>query len=106
MPTLIAISRDSGYADRLRQYRVMCDGAEIGRISNGESAEFPASPGAHSLVLKVDWCSSNEVRFSIGTGQVLRFGCGSSLRGLRLFLAIYYVLFARERYLWLRQNGT
>jgi hypothetical protein len=105
MSTLIAISRDTGYADRLRKYRVICDGAEIGRISEGTSTEFAISPGPHCLLLKVDWCSSNEATFSIGTDQVLRFSCGSSLRGLRVLLAIYYLLFARKRYLWLRQDG-
>ena len=106
MPTLIAISRDSGYADRLRKYRVVCDATEIGRISDGESAEFAVSPGAHRLVLKVDWCSSEEVHFNIGTDQVVHFSCGSSLRGFRLFLAMYYVLFARARYLWLRPSSN
>jgi hypothetical protein len=82
MPTRIAISRDTGYADRLRRYRVVCDGAEIGQIVNGTSAEFTVSPGAHRLILRVDWCSSNEVQFTIAPDQALQFACGSSLRGV------------------------
>jgi hypothetical protein len=103
--TAISISRDSGYADRLRVYRVLCDDAEIGRIANGASANFEVSPGAHRLILRVDWCSSNEVNFTIGNGQTVGFACGSTLRGFRLFLALYYIVFARSRYLWLRQGG-
>jgi hypothetical protein len=37
MNAAIALSRGSGYADRLRAYRVMLDGVEVGRIRNGET---------------------------------------------------------------------
>jgi hypothetical protein len=103
---LLAISRDTGYADQLRDYRVVCDGVELGRISAGTSREFAISPGTHRLVLKIDWCTSNELAFSIGIEQLLRFSCGSNLRGLRLLLAFYYATLGRTRYLWLRQDGT
>jgi hypothetical protein len=102
---LVAISRDTGYADQLRDYRVVCDGVELGRISAGASREFTVAPGTHRLLLKIDWCTSNEVAFSIGAEQVVRFSCGSNLRGLRLLLAFYYATLGRRRYLWLRQDG-
>ncbi|MDR0770450.1 MAG: hypothetical protein LBE75_04545 [Burkholderiales bacterium] len=105
MSALITVSRDSGYADYLRKYRVICDGVEIGQIANGKSAKFTISTGAHSLVIKIDWCGSNEVHFNIDTGQSLHFDCGSNLRGWRLFLASYYGLFARNKYLWLRRQA-
>lgn len=106
MPALISISRDSGYADRWRDYRVVCDDKEIGRISNGASTKFTISPGPHRLILKIDWGSSNEVSFSISSDQVLTFSCGSNLRGLKLLFSLYYATFAHDRYLWLRQDGT
>src|SRR5258708_30775305 len=102
----VSISRDAGYADRLRDYRVVCDGVEIGRIANGASGTFEVAPGTHRLVLLVDWCSSNEVSFTIADGETLSLSCGSSLRGFRLLLAIYYATFARKRYLWLRQAAS
>jgi hypothetical protein len=104
--TAISISRDSGYADRFRAYSVVCDDAEIGRIRNGTSANFELAPGTHRLMLKVDWCSSNEVSFTIDAGQKVSFSCGSNLRGFRVLLAIYYIVFARTRYLWLRRGGV
>jgi len=58
MSASITLSRGTGYADRLRSYRVMLDGKEIGRIGNGETKSFPVGPGQHELVVKIDWCSS------------------------------------------------
>jgi hypothetical protein len=97
----ITISRDSGYADRIRSYRVVVDDLEIGKINNGESKTFSIEPGAHHLVLKIDWCSSNTVLFDLPPDGTMHFECGSNLRGVNLFLGIYYAFFARDQYLWL-----
>ena len=103
MNASITLSRGTGYADRLRAYRVMLDGEEIGRIGNGETKSFPVLPGKHQLAVKIDWCGSNDVTFSLSSGGSLTFLCDSTLRGLRLLGALYYALFARKKYLWLRQ---
>jgi hypothetical protein len=100
----ITISRDSGYADRLRAYRVVVDDSEVGTLNNGESKTFSIEPGPHALVLKIDWCSSNTVRFDLPENGSVQFKCGSNLRGVNLLLSIYYVLFARDQYLWLSSS--
>jgi len=100
----ITISRDSGYADRIRSYRVVVDDSEIGTINNGDSKTFSIEPGAHQLVLKIDWCSSNTISFELPPSAAVHFECGSNLRGVNLFLGIYYAFFARDQYLWLRHG--
>lgn len=100
--TTISVSRDSGYADRLRDYRVLLDGAEIGRLGNGTAKNFEIPSGQHQLMIKVDWGRSNIVVFDFGDSQSARFLCGSNLRGWRLALAIYYMSFGFRNYLWLR----
>jgi hypothetical protein len=87
----------------LRDYRVILDGQEIGRIGNGETKSFTIASGQHQIAVKIDWCSSNELTFSLSPDGSLVFQCDSKLRGLRLLGAIYYVLFARKSYLWLKQ---
>lgn len=106
MSAAITLSRGSGYADRLRDYRVILDGQEIGRLGNGESKSFPVASGQHQLAVKIDWCSSNELTFSVSPDGRLTFQCDSKLRGLRLLGAVYYVLFARKSYLRLKQADT
>jgi hypothetical protein len=102
MPTTISVSRDSGYADRLRDYRVLLDGAEIGRIGNGAAKQFEVPSGQHQLMIKIDWARSNIVAFDISENQSARFLCGSNLRGWRIVLAIYYMSFGIRNYLWLK----
>jgi hypothetical protein len=101
MQTTISLTRDSGYADKVRDYRVMLDGSEIGRIADGESKTFVVPAGKHELRLKIDWCGSNTVDFDLSAGASAAFRCGSSLRRLKLVLGLYYSIIARNRYVWL-----
>ena len=102
MTTTVTLNRDSGYADRVRDYRVLLDGSEIGRIANGETESFEIVPGQHRLAIKVDWCATDAINFLAVQDQITTFNCGSNLRGANLIFALYYVLFARSKYLWLR----
>ncbi len=102
MDTTISLSRDSGYADHFRTYRVLIDGAEAGLFKDGQTVRFNATPGQHQLMLKIDWCGSNVTNFHMEQGQPATFICGSSLRRARIFLGLYYIIFARNKYLWLK----
>jgi hypothetical protein len=100
--TTISVSRDSGYADRLRDYRVLLDGAEIGRVGHGGEKSFEVAAGRHQLMMKLDWGRSNVLSFEAGLDQSMKFRCGSSLRGWRLALTLYYATVGFRNYLWLR----
>lgn len=102
MTTTLSLGRDSGYADRVREYRVLIDGIEIGRIGNGEEKSFDIDPGPHRLSVKIDWCRTDPIAFVAVKDQASRFQCGSNLRGIRVAFALYYALFAPKRYLWLQ----
>lgn len=102
MSTAISLKRDSGYADRLRKYRVLVDGQEIGRIGDSEEKTFQIAPGQHQLIVRLDWAKTPAVSFEAMQDQTAKFSCGSNLRGMRLILALYYVVFAPSKYLWLR----
>ncbi len=101
---MIKLTRDTGWTDRLRAYSVVVDGTDLGNIKNGENQEFPIAPGTHEIIIKVDWCSSNTITFVVKEGETLSFSCGSSLRGIKVFLAIVYITFLRNKYLWLKQR--
>jgi hypothetical protein len=96
---LICVSRDSGYADRLRSYSVVVDGRKIGKIANGETKSFPIDPGEHTLKLKIAWCGSNTIHFDADTSQTVDFQCASSLRGWKIFLATAIAIFTPNQYL-------
>jgi hypothetical protein len=101
---LLRIVRDSGYADRLRAYKVIVDGKTAGEIRNGEAKEIPISGGQHDLSLKIDWCGSKTIQFTVADGDVLTFDAKSNLRGPKLLAAPWYALFAWSSYLQLEQR--
>ncbi|WP_460533352.1 hypothetical protein [Chitinimonas naiadis] len=106
MTTQLQLTRDSGYADKARDYTVLLNGQYLGAIGDGEQQVFDIPAGTHELSLKIDWCTSNSLRFSVAEGEQLGFQCGSNLRGLKLFTAIYYATLGYKRYLWLAPRAT
>src|SRR5271156_3708012 len=97
--TNLTIVRDSGYADRLRAYKIVLDGAAIGTIRNGETKTFPIFPGPHSLSLKIDWCGSKPAEFKAAGGVSVAFDAKSNLRGSRIVGALWRSIFARNSWL-------
>jgi hypothetical protein len=103
MMASLTIMRDSGYADRIRKYKVVIDGVVVGHISNGETKEFSVSPGRHHLCMKIDWCGSKPVEFTATEQEAVTFRARSNLRGLKLFGALWRVLFDRNSYILLER---
>ncbi len=99
---MITLKRKSMSADKLRAYKVVLDGEVVCDIKNGQQMELDVSPGKHTLRLKIDWCGSNTIDFDYD-GTPLEFECGGNVTGLKSLLAVVYITFWRNQYLWLRQ---
>jgi hypothetical protein len=102
MPSL-RIGRDSGYADRLRSYKIVLDGKVIERIGNGETRDLEVPAGQHQLALRVDWCGSKTLAFSLADGEAISFRVSSNLRGWRVVLGLWYTIVETNSYLLLEQ---
>ena len=102
----LKVSRDSGYADRVRKYKIICNSECLGKIGNGETMNFDLAPGNYELYLKVDWCGSNKINFSVSPNEQVIINGGSSLRGLKLLLAIVYVVLLPHKYLWVHHASS
>lgn len=59
----------------MRHYTIVLDGAEVGKIGNGETQSLSLPPGAHTLQLKIDWVGSSENRFIATAGETISFSC-------------------------------
>jgi hypothetical protein len=103
---VVKIVRDSGYADRVRDYDVILDGNKVGKIGNGETIEFPVSNGRHDLSLKIDWCGSKVIRFTAAEKDVFTFDAESNLRGPALVGALWRAIFARNSWISLKPRGV
>ena len=88
---IIYLTRDKGWADSLRAYKVFLDGKFIYKIEQGENYQFNTSPGPHELYLKIDWCRSNKIQFSMENNHSIKFKCRSNLRGWRIFLVLIFI---------------
>jgi len=104
--TNLTVVRDSGYADRLRAYKIMFDGVVIGAIRNGETRTFPILSGLHSLSLKIDWCGSKPVKFAAADGISIVFDAKSNLRGPKIVGALWCSIFAWNSWLLLEQRKS
>ncbi len=101
---VLKIARDSGYSDRLRAYRVILDGAKIGEVRDGRTERFAIAPGQHTLSVKIDWCGSKTVDFTVAGDEEIRFAAKSNLRGFNIFAALWYVILDRHSYLLLQRT--
>ena len=79
--TTIQIFRKWRFVDFLYAANVFVDGIQIGKVSNGQTKIFDATPGVHKLQLKMNWSffsgflRSPEIDFRIERGDALKFNC-------------------------------
>jgi len=101
----IVLKRDSGYADRARKYKLICNGKVLGTILNGETKEFITEQTDLELFLKIDWCRSNKLKIHLEKNQIKSIYCGSSLREVKLLFGMIYALFMPHKYLWVKDES-
>jgi hypothetical protein len=103
--TQITVQRTTSYVDRLRAYKIKIDDVVVGKLKARDSVTIPLTPGRHSIVLRIDWCGSETIDFEVQPGEHVIFECGSSLQGWRVLLALLYITFLANQYLWLRKTS-
>lgn len=97
----VKIHRGNQFADAVRAYQIYVDGEQKGEIRRNSTEDFFVPEGTHRILLKIDWCGSREIEFSLKAEETIEFDCGNNTKG---FFAMYYVLFAPSDYLWLKQR--
>ena len=97
----VKIHREKQFADAARAYQIYVDGEQKGEIRRGASEDFFVTEGTHRISLKIDWCGSPEIEFSVRAEETIEFDCGNNTKG---FFAMYYILFAPNDYLYLRRR--
>lgn len=100
---MLYLKRDSRYADKLRNYKVILDGSEVNEIADGQELSMKLAPGKHTLRLGIDWAKSNEVSFDLKNGEDAHFKCASRVKGSAAFLAVFYVIFSPNKYIELEK---
>src|SRR5262245_15638529 len=101
--TITVERKAGGFGHRLRKYKVVVDGQEVGRVGDDESLSTEVSPGAHEVLLKVDWCQSPALSVDVSRNEEVRLFCEPAAENM--IADNYNLLFARKRYIKLSQSG-
>ena len=102
MAELIVRRRAAWYQDRMRDYIVLVDGSERGRVGNDAEVRVHVERGRHKVQLKIDWCSSPAVEVDVADGAAQVLDCGPNATPLTL---MYYVFLRVGRYLKLQAGA-
>jgi hypothetical protein len=77
--SVVKIMRKKSGVDSLRAYEIILDGENVGIIFSTQTISVPVEPGHHSLKMNIDWGGSEEINFSIGSGEEITFECESRI---------------------------
>jgi hypothetical protein len=68
--TTIQITRPKEWQNRIRKYHIYVDNEKVGEVANGETKDFLITPGQHTVVAKIDWCSSPEFSHNYSSDEI------------------------------------
>lgn len=103
--SVVKIMRKKKWGDLFRFYEIILDGKNVGTIFASQSIYVPVEPGHHSLKMNIDWCGSEEINFSIGSGEEITFECEFGLSIIQVLLIPYYLIFRPNNWILLKQLG-
>lgn len=86
------------WADLLRAYTLLVDGAARGEVKQGETLEIELPPGEHRVQMKIDWATSPELVVSGDRDVDLR--CRANANPFLMWL---YITIWRGRYIRLER---
>ena len=96
----IQVFRPNQSSDIARAYKLYADDKEVATIKRGETTVVSIPDKTKMLQAKIDWCCSPLFPVSAITSGSITVKNSFSGNALKMpFLTLYYVTFARERYL-------
>jgi hypothetical protein len=94
--TVLVVRRVPSVKDREYPYRVLVDGRQRAEIGDDATVQIGVTPGEHRVSLRVKWCGSRELPFTIQPGEIVRVECRPNAKAL---LALLYITIWRNNYL-------
>jgi hypothetical protein len=88
----IRFRRTNDYMNLMRDYSLFIDGQKIGTIGMGQTRDFEITNGQHTIIAKIDWCSSPELSFEINDNGSKTFLVGGFKNG-NLIIPLIIIIF-------------
>lgn len=95
----ITLKRKTAWGDHLRNYKVVLDNKEVGKIADGETFSYEVYPGQHSLYLKIDYARSKKIDFQTNSKKAIVFHCSPNITGFKILLKFLYSTVLSTRYI-------
>ena len=97
----IRIQRTIEYQNAFRKINIFIDGEKVGIIENGKAIDFTVKTGNHTIVAKIDWCSSQKLNIQCRENTINSVQLSGY--NMSIFLTLYYLSFSRNKYLKLTE---
>ena len=97
---LLRVIRRAVYPDRIRKYKILVDGKQVGTIGAATVAEFHVPAGRLSVTARIDWGRSRPLVVDVGPGQTAEIEVSNTWGA---FLALWAITFGAGSYLTLKQ---
>ena len=94
--TVLVIRRVASAQDREYPYRVLVDGRQRAEVGDDSTVQVGVTPGEHRVQLRVKWCGSRELPFTVQPGEIVRVECRPNANPL---LALLYITLWRNDYI-------
>ena len=87
---------------RFRSYSILLNGKKVGKIKEGETAEFTLAPRIYAIGVRIDWIKSEKYQVEIEAGKTKTLLIGNkpfkkwklySLRGILLLVLLMGLIF-------------
>ena len=97
--TKVILSRPSQWMNRVRGYKVLINGNQVGIIKNAATEEYSVEPGTNSIECKLDWCGSRTLPINLQAGETIYLKVSSGMKlyflmvillAVEVFLSFYY----------------
>ena len=90
----IIIHRPNEYVGKLRKLWIFIGGEKTAYVKNGGSVTLDVDPGTHEIFVSMDYLKSNKLELTLGYGETVHLECGSTLRGVKFYLSLFFILAA------------
>ncbi len=101
-PSVIAFYRPPGvWRDRLRAYRLVVNGVQVGAIRRGQVVRVAVQPGRHHVRAEIDWTGSPWAAVDVPAGSEVRVQVEPAGNALMI-----WQMFGADSWLRLVSGGT
>ncbi|ABD53633.1 hypothetical protein [Jannaschia sp. CCS1] len=96
----LIVTREGGYADYLRAYRILVDDIEMGRIKRNSRLALTIPAGPHVIGARIDWTRAEPIVIEVAAGGTVKVQVSNTHGAMK---SEYAITTGRNTYLTLTQ---